>query len=128
MKKLILGLFVCLLTQISIGQIKLINDTLYLNDSVKLVKGKDLHFGEGSNMATREFNFITTAPSPFIHTMNLPANMAGSKMIIYGFKVQKSKKTGNKYFVILSGGNIIKYWCDIIPAIRLKEVIINLDK
>ena len=99
------------------------NDTLYINDSVKLIKGASLNFGEGSNMATREFNFITTAPSPFIRSINLPAGWAGSKMIINSFKVQKSKRSGNKYYVILSGGNIVKYWCDILPAIKMKEVV-----
>lgn len=102
---------------------KLSNDTLYINDSVRLVKGESLNFGEGSNMATRDFNFIATAPSPFIQTMKLPAGWAGSKMVINDFRVQKSKRAGDKYYVILSGGNIIKYWCDIMPAIRMKEVV-----
>lgn len=108
------------------AQMHLQKDTLYINDSVKLVKGQSLNFGAGSNMATREFNFIKTKPSILMtQSINLPASWMGKKMLIKDFKMLKSKKTGDKYYVILGGGNIVNYYCDIESAIAMKEVVLT---
>ena len=48
-----------------------------------------------------------------------------SKMKIKSFKYAGTKKTGFKYYIILGGGNIVNYLCDIEPAINAKEVIVK---
>lgn len=107
------------------AQMHIVKDTLFVNDSVKLVKGDFLHFGVGSNVATKGFNFISLKPSILNRDdLSLPGTWTLKKMIIKGFKVSKSKKIGDTYYVILDGGNIVNYICDISPAIETKEVIL----
>ena len=36
-----------------------------------------------------------------------------------------SKKQGKKFYIVLGGGNIANYWCDIVPAMEQKEVIVK---
>lgn len=123
MKKLLLVFL--LLPLLSKAQMILIKDTLFINDSTKLIKGQFLNFGAGSNVATKAFNFISTKPSMLMtDIIYLPGNWMYKKMVIKNFKVTKSKKTGDSYFVILDGGNIVNYICDLIPAIETKEVIL----
>jgi hypothetical protein len=107
------------------AQMHIVKDTLFLNDSIKLVKGQYLNFGIGSNIATKGFNFISTKPSILMtEVIYLPGSWMKKKMIITKFKVFKSKKTGDTYYVILDGGNLVNYMCDIAPAIETKEVIL----
>jgi len=122
MKNILLLIIVCL-PVFSKAQLRLLNDTLYINDSIKLVKGQSLTLGEGSNSSNKDFNFITTAPNVFAAPSKLPSNWNGLKMNVKGFKIFKSKRLGEKYYIVLGGGNIVNYWCDIIPAIKNKEVV-----
>jgi hypothetical protein len=119
MRKIILALFVCLLAGGSFGQ-RISNDSLFI-DTLVFVKGQNITLGEGSNMATKEFNFITSAPGAFIPKSKLPSNWNGLQMTVKGFKYFHSKR-GEKYYLILGGGNIVNYWCDIVPAIKNKEI------
>ena len=119
-------LFILLLLPVfCTAQMHLVKDTLFINDSTKLTKGEFLKFGMGSNITTKEFNFITTKPSLIMSdAMKLPGTWMKKKMIITKFKVFKSKKTGDTYYVILDGGNLVNYICDIAPALETKEVIL----
>lgn len=119
MKKVILALFVGLLAGSAFSQ-RISNDSLYI-DSLVFVKGQTVTLGEGSNAATKDFNFITSAPSALIPSTKLPSNWNGLQMTIKGFKYFHSKR-GEKYYLVLGGGNIVNYWCDIIPAIKNKEI------
>ena len=126
MKKILLALLLIITTSIINAQTKIIKDTLFLSDGSKIIKGQDLHFGSGTNTVTRGFNFIYTSPISMIAPKTeLPANWTGQKMLVDDFKKYHGKRTGNKFYVILRGGNIVKYWCDIEPALESKEVIIN---
>lgn len=122
MKK-ILFLIILALPLFSIGQ-KISNDTLYIDNNI-IVKGQFINLGEGSNMATRDFNFIYTAPSLLVHeSIKLGSGYMNQKMLVKEIKMHKSKRTGDKYYLILGGGNIVNYLCDIVPAIKTKEVVL----
>ena len=110
----------------AISQTKIVKDTLFLPNGAKIVKGEQLHFGSGSNMATKGFNFIYSNPASLTApNVQLGGSWAGLQMLVIDFKEYHRKKTGNKFIVILRGGNIVKYWCDIEPAIEAKEVIVE---
>lgn len=118
-------LFICL-PLFSFAQIHIEKDTLFINDSVRIVKGQYITLGEGSNMATRDFNFIYTKPNVLtLQEFKLGASNAGMRMLVKNIKVWKSRRRGTKYYLILGGGNIVNYFCDIIPAISTKEVILK---
>lgn len=124
MKKYISTLFICL-PLFSFAQIHIEKDTLFINDSVKIVKGQSITLGEGSNMESRDFNFIYTKPSLLdTHPLKLGATWYGRRMLVKDIKVYKSKRTGDKYYLILGGGNIVNYMCDIVPAIKMKEIVL----
>ena len=109
-----------------IAQTHIIKDTLFLNTGQKIMVGQDLQIGIGSNTNTKDFNFIYIAPNIITtEQIKLTSTWIGKKMKIKGFKKQGSKKFGDKYFVVLGGGNIANYWCDIEPAIQFKEVTIE---
>ena len=109
----------------AVSQTKLVNDTLFLSNGATIIKGEQLHFGVGSNMATKGFNFIYTNPASFTAPgMQLGGSWAGLQMLVSDFKEYNRKKTGHKYIVVLRGEGIVRYWCDIEPAIEAKEVIV----
>ncbi len=123
MKTLLLFLLLPVLCK---AQKNLDSDTLKLTSGYQFVKGDDLNLGVGSNASTKGFNFIYTSPvSMMASKIELGAGWAGMKMKIDGFKLYHGKKTGDKYYIVLRGGNIVKYWCDIEPAIQAKEVIVT---
>jgi hypothetical protein len=124
--KKILSFLVLFVAGNAVSQTKLVNDTLFLSSGVTIIKGEQLHFGVGSNMATKGFNFIYTNPASFTAPgMQLGGSWAGRQMLVSDFKYYHRKKTGHKYIVVLRGEGIVRYWCDIEPAIEAKEVIVK---
>lgn len=126
MKKLLVTALVCFAINVN-AQSRIENDTLFLSTGEKFVKGDDLVLGSGSNVVDKSFNFVMTNPTSIVvPSQKLGAAWAGLKMQIHGFKLYQNKKRGDKAYIVLSGGNLVKYWCDIVPAIANKEVITGL--
>jgi hypothetical protein len=119
--------FICIFTFSTVfAQTKIKGDTLFLSNGLEFAIGQDLHFGLGSNMATRDFNYIYTSPlNAFAPAYKLGSAWANRQMRIKDFKRTYTKRTGEKYYIILGGGNIVPYWCEIEPALQAKEVIVN---
>ncbi len=99
------------------------HDTLYLANGLTFVVGDDLHFGLGSNAATKGFNFVYTSPMSLSGQLFLDAGWAGRKMKIKNFKKLGTRRTGDKFYIILGGGNIVNYWCEIDQALSQGEVV-----
>jgi hypothetical protein len=127
MKKLLL---ICILiVSKCYAQTKYEHDTLYLSNGCKYSGGMEIHLGMGSNVATKTFNFIYTNPMSIAGQIYLPASWAGLKMTVKNIKEYGLKKTGKKYYLVLGGGNIVNYWCEIESALNTGEVIdINMKK
>lgn len=119
MKKLFL-LGAILIPFFGLSQMRVIRDTLFINDNTKLIKGQYLNFGTGSNSETKEFNYITLR----FNGEKLGTAWNGLKLPIKDFKIYNSKKTGEKIYVILTKG-LSGFMCDIEPAISSREVIIK---
>jgi hypothetical protein len=103
---------------------RLSGDTLILNNGAKFIEGEKIHTGVGSN-GSKGFEFIYTSPMSISGIIKLGSGWSNSTMVIKGFKNYGRKKTGYKFYIILGGGNIVNYWCDITPAIDNGEVIVE---
>jgi len=121
--KAVLIILSVILTVTAKAQPKVVGDTLFI-DSVKLVKGQTIQIGTGSNAATKGFNYLFTTPGLGV-PVPLSAQWAGYKMQIKKFKQEGNSTMGYKYYVVLSAGAMINYWCDIVPALQSKEVLIT---
>lgn len=102
---------------------KIVNDTLFLNNGAKFIVGEKVKLGYGVN-SRKEFEFIYTSPLGLAGKVNLGNTWAGHSFVIKGFKNMGMKKTGHKFYLILGGGNITNYWCDVVPAIDHKEIVV----
>lgn len=98
-------------------------DTMYMNNGAVFVKKQQINFGMGSN-GFKGFEFIFTSPLSIAGQQNLPNNWAHMSMVVKDFKFYSSKRTGDKIYIILGGGNIVNYWCDIYSAMDAGEVIV----
>lgn len=104
----------------------MIADTLFLYDGNRFVVGEQLKLGYGSN-PKKDFQFITTSPASwFAATGNAPLALGSSwsnmEMTIKDFKLWGNKKQGKKWYIILGGGNIANYACEIREALDFGEV------
>jgi hypothetical protein len=105
------------------SQTRISGDTLYLANGLTFVEGEDLHLGMGSNASTKGFNFVYTSPFALSGQTFLGSNWANMKMKIKNFKKYGNRRTGDKFYIVLGGGNIVNYWCEIEQALTTGEVI-----
>ena len=105
-----------------LSQQKIENDTLYVGE-LKYYDGYQIKLGFGSNVATKDFNYIYTSPMSIAGIQYLGKSWQGHKMTVKNVKKYGTKKTGDKYYLILGGGNIVNYWCEIEAALSTGEVI-----
>ncbi len=121
------SIFILLLVAVTTkAQPRLSKDTLFV-DSTAFVKGQDIYIGTGSNAATKGFNYLFTSPGLSM-PVPLSAQWTGYKMIIKNFKTKGNKTMGTKYYLVLSAGEIINYWCDVVPALQSKEIILKQNE
>lgn len=104
---------------------KIVKDTLLLKSGAKFAIGEKIQLGYGSN-ASKGFEFIYVSPYSWAGAgQKLPSNWAKLTLVIKKFEFAGSKKQGKKFYIVLGGGNIANYWCDIVPAMEQKEVIVK---
>lgn len=105
-----------------------VNDTLFLNDGNKFVIGEKLYLGHGTSH-NKSFTYVYISPNNWVSVMGgnvdryLPATWANNELQIKDFKLYGRKKTGYKWYIVVGGGNIVNYWCEINEALEAGEVI-----
>lgn len=113
-----------------------LRDTLILNDGNRFVIGEQLKLGRGSGN-NNSFIYIYLSPTNWVNVASgnpnntdrsLPATWANNEMQIKDFKLNGTKKQGFKWYVVLGGGNIANYWCEIVQALDSGEVETPLTK
>jgi hypothetical protein len=103
---------------------KLTKDTLFLKNGAKFGIGQKVQLGYGST-ANKDFEFVHLSPWSIAGPLKLGSGWANMTMVVKEFKTYQSKKLGEKVYLVLKGGNLSPYWCDIIAAIDQKEVIVD---
>lgn len=103
-------------------------DTLFLVDGHRFVKGEKLRLGYGSN-PRKDFQFIKISPNNWlmyaggdIYEVCLGSVYANTEMQMKGFKLWGNKKLGKKWYIIIGGGDIVNYSCEIKEAIDFNEI------
>jgi hypothetical protein len=96
-------------------------DTLILNTGARFVKGEKIRLGYGANGA-KGFEFIYLSPMSIAGPLKLTSNWANTTMVIKRFELHGTKRLGKKFYIILGGGNLSPYWCDIVAAIEQREI------
>lgn len=100
-----------------------IKDTLFLNNGAKFVEGQKLKLAYGSG-ANKTFEFIALSPYSIAGALKLESRWSNHEMVIKKFTSYGTKKTGHKLYIVLGGGNLSPYWCDIVSAMDNGEVIV----
>jgi putative oligomerization/nucleic acid binding protein len=100
---------------------KVSGDTLVLKNGATFIKGQKIKLGYGSNGA-KGFEFIHLSPYSIAGPVKLTSNWANYSMTVKKFEFQGTKRAGKKFFLVLAGGNLSPYWCDIVAAIEQGEV------
>lgn len=131
MKKM---LFCLLLTPIlSFSQEELprvIKDTLFSTSGFKIVAGDDIKLGAGS-LPNGDFKYISISAASWAVLMDpshkpiqIGRRYSGLKLHVKKFRKDGNKKRGYVYYLIVGGGNIANYDCDIENAIVSGEVVV----
>lgn len=103
---------------------KIVKDTLLLNNGAKFIVGQKLKLGYGSS-ANKNFEFIHLSPWSLAGPEKLKSQWANYEMTIKGFKLEGTKKTGKNFIIVLGGGNLSPYWCEVEAAMDNGEVIVE---
>lgn len=103
---------------------KLIKDTLELKNGARFVVGQKVKFGYGSG-ANKTFEFVHLSPWSIAGPLKLTPQWANLEMEIKGFKLAGTKKTGKAFIIVLGGGNLSPYWCEVVAAMDNGEVIVD---
>jgi len=112
-----------------------LDDTLYLSPAVKFIVGDDIRVGPGST-DDGSFKYIRIASTSWTHynsasgansraanqANSLPSSFSGLKMRIKKIRVVGNSKRGYVPYLILGGGTLTNYECDIQQAIKAGEV------
>lgn len=107
------------------------NDTLFTTSGFRVIVGADLKLGTGS-LPNGNFKYVAISASSWANVMdggNMSKSGIGRRYSGHLVRVKKFRKDGNKkrgyvYNVIIGGGNIANYDCDIENAIASGEVIV----
>lgn len=108
---------------------RVIDDTLYTANGFKIVVGDDVKLGTGT-MPNGSYKYINFSQLSFMGGNNrnnngdLGKNWNGHKFRVKYFRKDGTKKRGFTYKLILGGGNIVNYECDIESAIAVGEIIV----
>jgi hypothetical protein len=110
---------------------KIVNDTLITSIGWKIVIGKDIKTGYGSlpNGDFKTIGMNDGANIFFAANGDMPVQSIGKAWCNRLFSVKKFKKEGSdkrgyKYFVIINGGTMSRFKCDIEQAIVSNEVLV----
>jgi hypothetical protein len=134
MKTMLLSLFaVCLIffnatAQNDSDNTRLIDDTLITSSGYRVVIGQDVKLGTGT-LPYGDFKYIGFSQTSFMGSNNprqqtVGKNWSGHLFKVKRFRVDGNKKRGYTYRLILGGGNIVNYECDIERAIAAGEIIV----
>ncbi|MCC7400182.1 MAG: SHOCT domain-containing protein [Chitinophagaceae bacterium] len=107
---------------------RIAGDTLFTTSGYKIIEGQDLKLGTGS-LPDGDFKYITISSTSWLTAGSTKQEAVGRKWNGHLFKVKKFRKEGTKkrgftYYLVLGGGNIVNYECDIESAIASGEVVI----
>lgn len=100
---------------------KISGDTLFVNDSIKYIKGQYLYLKQGTETGGH-FNYIFTSPMSLAGYMKIGSGYANTHLRIKGIEERGNKRMGHKVYLIIAGGNLANYWCDVVSALDAKEV------
>lgn len=119
MKKLSIGLYVCLLTHLSFGQIKQIGDTIWINN-IKMIPGDTLHLGNGSGP---DGNFVYIFADP--QKLKFKYLKKSVPFLIYAGRKDYGKKLMKAYMPVFTAPNSKDIYIVSFPqAIETKEIIL----
>ena len=129
MKTFLLFMFLTPITLFS-QQLSGNGDTLATSNGMKFYPNMNIKLGTGT-LPSGDFKFITTSQSSWLNVMggNTEMYRGDRKFSGHTFTVKKIRKEGTKkrgytYYLVLGGGNIVNYECDIENAMAFNEVIV----
>lgn len=130
MKRLLFLLALPLFCKAQIELPKVDKDTLFTTSGFNVIVGMDLKLGAGS-LPNGDFKYVAISASSWANIMDASMSKSGIGRRYSGHlvRVKKFRKDGNKkrgyvYNVIIGGGNIANYDCDIENAIASGEVVV----
>jgi hypothetical protein len=107
--------------QCSAQNYRISHDTLFVNDSVRYIKGQYLYLKQGTETGGH-FNYIFTNPASLAGYMKIGPGYANTHLKIKDFEERGNKKMGHKVYLKIAGGNLVNYWCDVASALIANEV------
>ena len=98
-------------------------DTLVTSIGWKLIKKSDIKLGTGS-LPSGDYKFVTTSSRSWLASSTIPIDRRANGMYlrIKDFRVVGNSKRGYVNYLVLGGGNIVNYECDIESAIKAGEI------
>lgn len=104
------------------------NDTLYVHNSIRLYKGQQLELAFGKDVRGAFKSIYFPSASSNIEDedghVNLSSNWTGKKVTISRFEHIKTRARGlKKYYVFFEEKKIKSYYCDIVTAMALGEIV-----
>lgn len=128
MKKLLLCLLIApCFASAQIDLPKIVEDTLFTTSGFKAVAGTDVKLGVGT-LPNGDFKFVTVSRGPINDPRRRPEpvgiNWNGHIMHIKKFHQDGSTKRGYTYYLVLGGGTLFTYLCDIENAIASGELVV----
>jgi len=109
---------------------KVIEDTLFTTTGFKAIAGTDIKLGVGT-LPNGEFKYITESSASVMASFDAKYRPApvGRKWSGHLFHIKKFRREGNKkrgytFYIILGGGTLVNYECDIENAIAVGELVV----
>lgn len=109
---------------------KIVKDTLFTTCGYKIIEGSDIKLGIGS-LPNGDFKYIAIAAGSWANIMDpsMAKRGIGRRYNGHFLRVKRFRKDGNEkrgyvYTLIVGGGNIANYDCDIESAILSGEVLV----
>lgn len=109
---------------------KVIKDTLFTTSGFRIIAGTDIKLGTGT-LPNGDFKYISTSAGSWaalsdasMRNMHVGRRYNGHLFHVKRFRVDGNKKRGYTYSLILGGGNITNYDCDVESAIASGEIVV----